>query len=1078
MKSGVTMYWQIKNMKGEIMKKVLSLVICLSLIMSITTVIPVSALSSGECGDNLTWTIDDTGILTISGNGVMTDYTVSSQAPWYGIRKAVKKIVIGEGVKDIGNCAFRGCENATDVVIPESVSDIGVMAFYGCKTIPGVSIPSSVTDISSNAFSGCCALKNIVLSNGLAFIGSYAFYDTGITEIVIPDSVTSIGNYAFSYCSNLTSVVIPDGVISLGAYVFDSSAVASISIGKDLADITYDSFGECSNLTSVSIDPENATYSSEGNCFIKKSTKTLLIGFADSVIPRDGSVTVIGRKAFYKQTGLAGPVSIPDAVTRIEPYAFFGCTLVTDVMLGSGVKEIGEHAFDGCTSLAFVSFPEGIETIGDYAYYNCALLGDLYIPGSISYIGDSAFFKCPHISTVTFGVIENVITLRKYAFSSNMKTMYFEYDADIGKFETVDLDETNEYTYYDTVVYYEDFYSAVKYARRGITGDCNWEMDYNTGTLRISGSGTVRYKAYRDLGGVYQLVKKLVIADDVKEIASNAFATGTIGNSIESVVIGDGVTKIGSDAFARSKSLKSVLISETSSLSLIETGAFDSCKMLESICIPQKIDSIEADSFYGCTSLKDVYFYGTPGDYLNVSVGADNDSLLKAERHYSENKCGNDLTWTIDEKIGTLTISGKGAMYNFSEGFLSPWYYNKTINNIVVSDGVTSISQNAFSGCSGVLDYSLPNSLRYIQSNAFSGCSGLSNITIPYGVVNIGDSAFKGCTNAKSIVLPATVTVVGSNAFANCSSLNDIYYYGTEEQWNSIVASNEYLVNYNVHLLGSEHTHTFGEGTVKSDPTCTENGTMIIICSECGYIGTESIPALGHDYEISIVPSTKEEQGYTLHTCLRCGDSYKDNFTPVILDTDAVITVENVPDVYAGETFTVEVSVENNPGICSFSFGINYDSSKFTLDSVEVNPELGGNFTFGQKAVWVAAGDYTADGVLFTITFTANNDVQLGESAVSLSYSNGDIINFNEDDVDFNLTPGTITIVEFEHIPGDINGDGVVNSKDLTRLTRVFAGDDVTYVEEALDVNGDGSVNMKDLVRLMKYLSGADVVLY
>ena len=1077
MKSGVTMYWQIKNMKGEIMKKVLSLVICLSLIMSITTVIPVSALSSGECGDNLTWTIDDTGILTISGNGVMTDYTVSSQAPWYGIRKAVKKIVIGEGVKDIGNCAFRGCENATDVVIPESVSDIGVMAFYGCKTIPGVSIPSSVTDISSNAFSGCCALKNIVLSNGLAFIGSYAFYDTGITEIVIPDSVTSIGNYAFSYCSNLTSVVIPDGVISLGAYVFDSSAVASISIGKDLADITYDSFGECSNLTSVSIDPENATYSSEGNCFIKKSTKTLLIGFADSVIPRDGSVTVIGRKAFYKQTGLAGPVSIPDAVTRIEPYAFFGCTLVTDVMLGSGVKEIGQHAFDGCSSLESASLPEGLETIGDYAFYNCTQLGDPYIPGSISYIGDSAFLGCDLVSSVTFGEIKNRVSLRKDAFSHNIKAIYFLGDkSDISKFDKIDFDSSD----YETEQYYDYFIWAVKYAHKGVLetspagNGTEWEIDFGTGVLNITGEGKI-CNVESQMGGSFSLVRDIIIGNDVKEISSNSFVNGT---NIESVTIGDSVTSIGVRAFEGCNNLKSVSISDHSNLATISSFAFNSCYSLKTISIPTSVNKIEKNAFYACKSLKSVYCYGNPSDYLNVNIGEGNERLLKAERHYSENKCGNDLTWTIDEKIGTVTISGNGAMYNFSSGFLSPWYYNTSIRNIVVSDGVTSISQNAFSGCSEVVDYSLPNSLRYIQSNAFSGCSGLSNITIPYGVVNIGDSAFKGCTNAKSIVLPATVAMVGSNAFANCSSLTDIYYYGAEEQWNSIVASNEYLVNYNVHLLGSEHTHTFGEGTVKSDPTCTENGTMIIICSECGYIGIESIPALGHEYEISIVPSTKETQGYTLHTCLRCGDSYKDNFTPVILDTDAVITVENVPDVYAGETFTVEVSVENNPGICSFSFRINYDSSKFTLDSVEVNPELGGNFTFGQKAVWVAAGDYTADGVLFTITFTANNDVQLGESAVSLSYSNGDIINFNEDDVDFNLTPGTITIVEFEHIPGDINGDGVVNSKDLTRLTRVFAGDDVTYVEEALDVNGDGSVNMKDLVRLMKYLSGADVVLY
>ena len=195
---------------------------------------------------------------------------------------------------------------------------------------------------------------------------------------------------------------------------------------------------------------------------------------------------------------------------------------------------------------------------------------------------------------------------------------------------------------------------------------------------------------------------------------------------------------------------------------------------------------------------------------------------------------------------------------------------------------------------------------------------------------------------------------------------------------------------------------------------------------------------------------------------------------PVVPGENGVITVSDAT-ARTGESVDVDVVFEKNPGINTFSFGIEYDADVLTLDSVTINPAIGGQFTYAKKAVWLNSSDSIFTGTVLTLHFTAPENAPLGDTAVSVSYNSGDIGNYEEEDVDFTIHGGTVTVIDY--IPGDINGDGNVNNKDLTRLMKYLAGEDVTVVEVALDTNGDGNVNNKDLTRLMKYLAGEDVVL-
>ncbi|MBQ3150551.1 MAG: leucine-rich repeat domain-containing protein, partial [Clostridia bacterium] len=179
-----------------------------------------AATYSGTCGATLTWTLDEeTGTLTISGTGVMTNWSDYSSVPWYSYRSYIKSITIGDGVTSIGDYAFRHCDSLTSVTIPDSVTSIGNYAFGDCDSLTSVTIPDSVTSIGEGAFEYCDSLTSVTIGDAVTSIGDYAFYGCeSLTSVTIPDSVTSIGNYAFEYCDSLTSVTIGDAVTSIGDY--------------------------------------------------------------------------------------------------------------------------------------------------------------------------------------------------------------------------------------------------------------------------------------------------------------------------------------------------------------------------------------------------------------------------------------------------------------------------------------------------------------------------------------------------------------------------------------------------------------------------------------------------------------------------------------------------------------------------------------------------------------------------------------------------------------------------------------------------------------------------------------------
>lgn len=227
--------------------------------------IPVISPQSGKCGENLFWTLDANGTLTISGSGRMDDYNYANYAPWYAIRKLINTVIINNGAANIGSCAFYDLTNLSSVSMPDSLETIGSSAFQNCEILTQISIPDSVITMGNGVFRKCYKLENVKLPKELSVIIESTFEQCiSLKTIQIPQHVTSIGKKAFYNCSELSSISIPDSVTNIGISAFSGCKVLSdVVLGKNIKNIEYWAFNSCYSLESIKIPDGTETLENE-----------------------------------------------------------------------------------------------------------------------------------------------------------------------------------------------------------------------------------------------------------------------------------------------------------------------------------------------------------------------------------------------------------------------------------------------------------------------------------------------------------------------------------------------------------------------------------------------------------------------------------------------------------------------------------------------------------------------------------------------------------------------------------------------------------------------------------------------
>lgn len=266
-----------------------------------------------------------------------------------------------------GGATITGCDSSVrgEIVIPSilggyPVTGIGAGAFRNCFRLTSVIIPDSVVSLGDRAFKSCSILNSVTLGSGLSEIGAYAFFGCGrLTSLILPDSVTSIGDFAFYKCGGLTCVTIPDGVLSIGVFAF---------------------YG-CDSLISIEVGEGNQYLSGEGGVLFNKDKTDLIL----------------------YPPGKAGAYAVPDSVSEIGDYAFYGCKNLTSVTIPDSVLGMGERAFHHCHGLTSVIIGSGVSRIGDYAFYYCNNLTSVVIGSGVSSIGDYAFFGCGGLISIGVG---------------------------------------------------------------------------------------------------------------------------------------------------------------------------------------------------------------------------------------------------------------------------------------------------------------------------------------------------------------------------------------------------------------------------------------------------------------------------------------------------------------------------------------------------------------------------------------------------------------------------------------------------------------------------------------------------
>lgn len=301
-------------------------------------------LAEGKIGDNLTWTIEHMGDVTIEGYGEMYS-RFSMKKPWFNYIDDISEVEFSGNVTNVGSHMFYECTalKYIDFENRPSVSSIGPSG-----RIDKMETYDSVTVIEDHAFYGCTALPGVNLPNRLKTIDVCAFANcTSLKRISIPDSVTYIGEGAFENCSSLEEFNVGNN------NEFYTSDEAGALFNKDMTELIQ--FPAKSSVTSYAIP---------------------------------GSVTRISNRAF-KDCAFLTSVFIPDSVTSIGEGVFENCTALINIRLPNGIKKFGAHMFRGCTALTSIEIPDGTIMLREKLFAGCSSLEKVIIPASVLKIDGS-----------------------------------------------------------------------------------------------------------------------------------------------------------------------------------------------------------------------------------------------------------------------------------------------------------------------------------------------------------------------------------------------------------------------------------------------------------------------------------------------------------------------------------------------------------------------------------------------------------------------------------------------------------------------------------------------------------------
>ena len=721
----------------------------------------------------------------------------------------IRSVDMPNGVASIGDGAFVYCSNLTSVSNLDEIVSIGDYAFYRCSSFAGFdTIPSSVVSIGDYAFYlSAIKIVSIEADSKLEYIGDYAFYDCEFIEsnINLP-GVVSIGDYAFA-SGNFNNLSIGESsmLVSIGDRAFAYSNFNNLSIGESsmLESIGDGAFYDSTGLYSFTFS--ESLVSVGANAFrLSEPLKVLNISNLESYLNAGYGVSLSlsdDAKLFINGVETTELV-IPEGVTSIPSYAFYGFDMLTSVSLPSSVETIETYSFGSCDKLNKVSIKEDskLTSIGNYAFQGCNI-SSITIPKGVNTIGNAAFNACLKLVEVCnlsnlsiragnsdHGYVgDYAIEIREttesgiyYAGENDEYIMYEDlrgkhylvnYVGEYGVLTLPTLDDNQTYTINERAFYENNtitsivipecvtsigsyaFYGCYSLAEIFNLSSLDITLDYGNGGIgsyaieikTTEGDSEIYYAGdndeyvmYKDKDGNHYLVKYL-----------------GEGGDIELPTLKEGQTySIKERAFSENRDITSVVIPE--GVTKIYDSAFYGSSDLTSITIPSSITYIGTGVFTNM-SVEEVYV-GNLESYLKSLQGYES---APGGRLYVEGKLVTDLV--LPDNIATIP----------DWAFLGA----EDIVSVTIPEGVTSIGSYAFSGCTSLTSVTIPDSVTDIGDDAFRLCSSLESVNIGENsrLQTIGSSAFHKCSNLTSFTIPSSVTSIGDSAFEDCYNINELH---------------------------------------------------------------------------------------------------------------------------------------------------------------------------------------------------------------------------------------------------------------------------------------------------------------
>lgn len=832
---------------------------------------------------------------------------------WKYAEKLDNSLII---IKYLGNSSTVSIPNLINEKI---VKNIYSNCFSSKDKIQSITIPNSVISIGSGAFSGCNGLTKVNITDlaawfKITFDNEYAnplnyahhlyLNNTELTEITIPNSITKINKYALCGASAITSITIPTSVTSIKYYAFSNcSAIQRIFIPRNVTEIENYSFNMWmkSAVIYCEVDSKPNGWDSDWNKYgqftvtvVWGASGTPLIEFGWEYIENSsGTITILAYRGSEKE--LATPKTLANkTVSRINGYCFSDKKSITSVIISDGVEYIGERAFYQCTSLQKVYISKSVQTI--------------YVPSQ----SEPVFDGCNSDAVL-------------YCGASSKPSGWGTY--------------WNYYNYSNQLTTIWDMPSLPQQ-------NSEWEyVEKSDGTIKVFkylGSSTnvmiskINNKEVSEVyNGCFQYKSNIIsvtIPNSVISIGESVFNGCTSLENLTIPFVGHSSTSTGSEGVLgyifgyTTQTANSGYSSSSSSFTTLTTGSVANavCSWTDttysyrvktggSLLFPKYT------TYYGLRS----YWYYIPSSLKNVTVTGGNintaafcrvpnikvtlngvatigtyafyngtptsitmsESVTKIEEN-AFSGCSGLTRVNISDLDAWFKISFSGSSASNPLYYAHHLYLNNTeLTEITIPSSITKINANVLAGASAITSVTIPDGVTSIESSAFLGCSGLTSITIPSSVKNIGNNAFSGCSGLTSINIPNGVTSIGSSTFYNCSNLTSI------------------TIPDSVTSIGS---HAFYNCSALTSITIPSRVTSIGISvfSGCNALATLTIPFVGGS------SSSNTYLGYIFGT-----SSYSNNssYVPSSLKTVVVTNSSSIPSyAFYGCSGLTSITIPNS----------------------------------------------------------------------------------------------------------------------------------------------------------------------